>query len=140
MKIDVLLVVDWRGYKGDSFKSIVQGVSFNLYVLFRENNFPIVYPSSSSSSTFYSNNNILKYSLEIAIRAKKGGEFIYFPFPSNRSSRPFIENKKKKKRKKRWEENVRLLIKWRKERDILPRSKLHYKPLNLIFSLHSHEV
>lgn len=72
----MLLVVDWRGYKGDSFKSIVQGVSFNLYVLFRENNFPIVYPSSSSSSTFYSNNNILKYSLEIAIRAKKGGEFI----------------------------------------------------------------
>lgn len=99
MKIDVLLVVDWRGYKGDSFKSIVQGVSFNLYVLFRENNFPIVYPSSSSSSTFYSNNNILKYSLEIAIRAKKGGNLYTFrSLPTD--PRDLLSRIKKKKERK----------------------------------------
>lgn len=130
----MLLVVDWRGYKGDSFKSIVQSVSFNLYLLFPENNFSIVY---TSSNTFYP-----IYSSNVPWRSRIKEENLY-TFPSNPILETFYrEGKriKKERGRKRWEENVRLLINWRKERDILPRSKLHYKPLNLIFSLHSHEV
>lgn len=51
------------------------------------------------------------------------------------------EKRRKKRKKRKVGRKCQAVNKMAKgERDILPRSKLHYKPLNLIFSLHSREV